>query len=99
MDKCDVENWVLEKVLAQSVEELEEISSLTSYTKNIWVNTHRRCMSWHQLIKNHLNQVNNGSIEVQVNGYDWGLACNAIHFIDLVCWWLNIKVKTINSNF
>ena len=98
MDNCYVENWILEKVLAQSVENLEEIYTLTAYTQNKWVNTHRRSMSWHKLIKNHLNEVNHGSIEVQVNGYDWGLACNAIHFIDLVSWWLNIKVKTINSN-
>ena len=52
-------------------------------------------MSWHVKIKNHLPK--NAKIEAIVEGYNWGISCNSIHFIDLFSWWTNEEV--ISSNY
>ena len=46
-----VRYWILEKVLAQSKQELDLIENATTNAKGIWVNTPRRLMAWHQQLK------------------------------------------------
>jgi len=79
-----VKYWLLEKVLAQSIEELNEIQFAIGPACNAWVNTPRRIILWHQQIKNSLSL--NSSLHLCVNGGPWGLACNAVHFLDLMSW-------------
>ena len=80
-----VRHWVLEKVLTQSSEELRAIQSALAGCEGAWVNTPRRMMSWHQSLKDVF--ANLGPLEVSYSSGLWGLACNSIHFIDLVTWW------------
>jgi hypothetical protein len=80
----DVRCWVLEKVLTQSSEELRAIQSALVGCDGAWVNTSRRMMSWHQSLKDAF--ANRGSLEVSYSAGLWGLACNSIHYIDLVAW-------------
>ncbi len=81
----DVRYWVLEKVLAQSSEELVAIQFALAGCKGAWVNTPRRMMSWHQSLK--IAFAGRGLREVSYSAGLWGLACNSIHYIDLVAWW------------
>ncbi len=87
--------WIIEKILAQSLFQLNKLERLFENKKNIWVNTARKEMPWHVKIKNHLPR--NAKIEAIVEGYDWGISCNSIHFIDLFSWWTNEEV--ISSNY
>ncbi|MDB9752045.1 hypothetical protein OAB56_03465 [Gammaproteobacteria bacterium] len=88
--------WVLEKVLAQSEAGLDEIVSLIGKKSKAWVNTPRRMMPWHQQIKSQLDLTN--PVTLEVNGAEWGLACNAIHFLDLLAWWTDESLQTVSTD-
>lgn len=89
-----VRYWVLEKVLAQSVEELETISRVTALSHGAWVNTPRRMMVWHQLLKKAFES--KSPIKASHSADLWGLACNSIHFLDLISWWADEKLDSID---
>lgn len=91
--KHQVKYWVLEKVLAQSVQQLEKMSECLKFAQGSWVNTPRRMMAWHQSLK---TEISSSPMHVSLLGADWGMACNSIHFIDLVAWWTGETLKTIN---
>jgi len=92
-----VKSWILEKVLAQSCEQLEQIEQALSLNSQVWINTPMRVMSWHKKIRRHLTDASPCPFNIKVIGGSWGLACNSIHYIDLVSWWLNAHVETISS--
>lgn len=90
-----VNAWILEKLLAQSSHQLDQIVGRLEGHNQVWVNTPRRLMVWHKLIKDQLLK-SGKSLKVRSSGGDWGLACNAIHFIDLVSWWTGSQVLNID---
>ena len=92
--QMSVRYWVMEKVLAQSVEELEIITRATALSHGAWVNTARRMMFWHQLLKKAFEQ--KGPIKASYSADLWGLACNSIHFLDLISWWVDEKLDSID---
>jgi hypothetical protein len=92
---CEVKYWILEKVLAQSGNEIGAIAGYLVNAKAAWVNTPRRAMAWHQEIKKHLQP--GVPVELTVSGGQWGLACNAIHFLDLVQWWTGEQLSSVNT--
>jgi hypothetical protein len=81
----EVSYWILEKVLAQNTDGLEEIQLHVGSESLAWVNTPRRIIPWHQMIKKQL--CSKSPLHMSVTGGPWGLACNAIHFLDLLAWW------------
>lgn len=83
-ERSQVKSWILEKVLAQSEEELEKMLTVVG-NSTAWVNTFRRVVPWHQALMGHLQP--GQPIELSVDGNSWGLACNSVHFLDLVAWW------------
>lgn len=92
----NVRFWVLEKVLTQSSEELRAIQSALVGCEGAWVNTPRRMMSWHQSLKD--NFASPGTLEVSYSSGLWGLACNSIHFIDLVAWWSDEALVSVDTS-
>ena len=52
-------------------------------------------MPWHQKIKSYLMETGFNSLDVRVRGSSWGMACNSIHFIDLVCWWTGASIVSV----
>ena len=80
--------------MAQSEESLDEISLLIQNSDGAWVNTSRRMMSWHQQIRENLP--NGVSLCVRRKGNSWGLACNGIHYLDLVAWWTGETLTAID---
>lgn len=73
--------WVLEKVLAQSDDDLERLIQATAESKAVWVNIPRRMMRWYQEIAAKIAYQKPS--DVLVRGGNWGLTCNSVHFLDL----------------
>ena len=94
-DMTKVRYWVLEKVLAQSSQELNTIETAINDSKGVWVNTARRMMQWHQSLKKLF--FDKGPINVKYIAANWGLACNSIHFIDLVAWWSGQMLVSVDT--
>ena len=97
VDRHLVKAWLLEKVLAQNCDQLDQIQRCLLANKQVWVNTPRRLMAWHQEIRAQLLNYGHRPLKVRVVGGCWNLACNAIHFIDLVSWWVQANVESIDS--
>lgn len=90
-----VRYWVLEKVLAQSESGLDEIMAHIGDGPSAWVNTSRRMTPWHKQIKMQLGL--NCPLILKVEGGLWGMACNAVHFLDLVAWWTGETLQDVNT--
>ena len=79
---ADVKHLLLEKVLFPSSNELDKAAVLIEkYGVDTWVNCPRRMYALYAQLQAHLH--NDRNICLEVRGGQWGLACNAIHFIDL----------------
>lgn len=77
-----IQNLLLEKVLFQSVEQLLDAHDLLEDKKiKTWVNCPRRQFPDYQKLFDKFKGAQ--SVTIDVKGDNWGLACNAIHFIDL----------------
>ena len=94
--KIVVDNWILEKVLTQSVSDLFTLRDCFIGNHKVWVNIPRRMMFWHKRIKESLPT--DLPLSFHLSGGDWGLACNTIHFIDLVSWWTGSNIIGIDTS-
>ena len=93
----EVTSWILEKVLAQSSQQVDQIERTLAGHPRVWVNTPRRLMTWHQEIKAQMLASGPSALRVRMSGGHWGLACNAIHVIDLVSWWTGASVDGVDG--
>lgn len=93
----EVSAWILEKLLAQSSQQVDEIEKTLAGHSRVWVNTPKRIMLWHQAIKDQLISNAKYVFRVRVSGGNWGMACNTIHYIDLVSWWSGASVYGVDS--
>ena len=91
-DKFHIRNWVLEKVLTQSIESLNKINTLLK-SSNVWVNTFFRTV---ELFKNVKENTSKGPLNFEIKGGNWGLACNTIHILDFIYWWTQEKIEYID---
>lgn len=92
--RASVKYWVLEKVLVQSSEDARNMTRVISRSPQAWVNTPRRLISWHKGLKDQL--AGSSPLKVAKSGALWGLACNSIHFIDLVAWWTGETLVSVD---
>ncbi|MDA7855552.1 Gfo/Idh/MocA family oxidoreductase [Cyclobacteriaceae bacterium] len=91
-----VKNLILEKVLFQDLSSYSEIANIIKETStSTWVNHARRMFDHYQKIKSIIAQ-NEERVSLQVYGGNWGLACNGLHFIDLVCFLSNSEIEKID---
>lgn len=94
--------WVLEKVLAQREAGLDELMAHVRDGSRAWVNTIRRMVPWHQQIRSQLGL--DYPLTLEVEGGLWGIACNAVHLLDLLAWWTgetlqNVCTDRLNPNW
>jgi hypothetical protein len=83
LSKYTVRNLILEKILFQDLKSYSDIKKLLQDTKtHTWVNHPRRLAPYYIDIKNIIAQTGE-KVVFNVIGSNWGLACNALHFIDL----------------
>jgi hypothetical protein len=93
---CRVRYWVLEKVLAQSLADLDRLTQATKFAEGVWVNMPIRTMDWHKQIGKALDV---GRVfEISVRGGDWGLACSTLHYLDLVAFWTRRSLISIDTD-
>ena len=86
------------KLLAQNTSQMDEIKNQISNDANAWVNTPRRAMKWHKQIKEALLVGSKIPKRIEIEGGEWGLACNSIHFIDLISWWYDTNVVNVETS-
>ncbi len=93
-----IKNLILEKVLFQSIEELDEAKKIINKKEiKCWVNCYRREEECWREIKEFFS--GNSNMKLYYGNSDWGMCCNSIHIIDLAVWLFNDKIKYIkNSN-
>lgn len=84
--------WVLEKVLAQSLDELSQILEALD-GEMAWVNTPRRITPLYRQLKNCIFTEGPMTFSVEWDGFSLG--CNSIHFIDVVSWLSESQVSDI----
>ncbi|UCB45284.1 MAG: Gfo/Idh/MocA family oxidoreductase [Spirochaetota bacterium] len=83
LHRASVRYILFEKVLFQSLAEYDEMEGLLKNKGvNAWVNCPRRIYPFYINLKEEL--ANKNDLFFMVYGGEWGLACNAIHFIDLL---------------
>jgi predicted dehydrogenase len=83
LNKRKVRYLVLEKVGFQSSSDFEHvIKLLKSKRVKAWVNLPRRVIPFYKELKKMIKP--HEQVFFTVQGGDWGLACNAIHFIDIL---------------
>lgn len=96
LENYKVGNLVLEKILFQDLASYEKIRNLIAKTQTpTWVNHPRRMMAHYQEIRNTI-VASNEKVVFQTLGSNWGLACSALHFIDLCTFLANSKVIANN---
>jgi len=72
---------IFEKIVFQSIKDFQKIiKSLEKKKIKSWVNCPRRISTIYKKIK---KQVNNKTIKINVEGNDWGMASNSVHYLDL----------------
>ena len=83
-----IKNIVLEKIVFQNENEYEKAREILINNQiNCWINCPRRMHLIYQEIKSKIKD--DERINISINGNDWGLACNSIHFIDLMNYFTN----------
>lgn len=93
--KSNVQYMLLEKVLFQTVEEYYEIKELiNSHNIKTWVNCPFRIYDVYQKLKSIL--CTEDSIYCTVDGGNWGMACNSIHYIDLFSFLIDSESYKVN---
>ena len=99
LSKINAKNWLLEKPLTQSENELDDLE-LSLSGLNVWINHFRRTIPWHQeLQKLHFD---NKQVEIIISGSDIGIGCNISHLVDLVNYWseevpINVNVSGLDD--
>ncbi len=96
LEKKDIENRVLEKVLFQSIEEYYMTEELLNATNTkCWVNHPRRMFPCYSKLKDLLKD--SKQISYNFQGGNWGLACNALHFIDHLAFFVDSTNVSISN--
>jgi hypothetical protein len=83
IEDFNIDYWILEKFLVQSLSQLDKLQELLTQRK-VWVNTPRRLMNIYKEINEFLEGKN--MKKYSVRGGSWGMACNSIHYLDLLFW-------------
>jgi hypothetical protein len=86
-----VKYWILEKVLAQSVEGLKQISKSIPDNSLAWVNTP---MYLYPLYREMCTKLKGFPVKAKFAGIN-GIASNAIHYIDFISRWNGATVNTV----
>lgn len=93
----NVSSLILEKFLFQSVNDVNEAQNLIQRQKiQAYVNCPKRSYESFKMIKECL--INSQKISYRVEGINWGLACNSIHFLDIMTYLTGSTNYTLDTN-
>ena len=85
---------IIEKPLTQSNYELSQIKKIIK-NKKCWVDTHKRFTKPYKFIGNKINKRH--KIRMNVEGKNWGICCNSLHYLDLFYSFCRSKVSSISE--
>ena len=89
--------FLVEKIVCQSSKEYKElIEEMKKFNAEGWINTPRRYFSSYKKIKEIISQ--DTPIEMKIEGSNFGLGTNAIHFIDLFAWFVKDYKIQLNGD-
>lgn len=91
--KSNVKYWIIEKVLAQTINDIQKFPNLLRSSFGAWVNTPMHIWPLYKELREQYTEA--VPIQAQFLGIK-GLACNAIHYIDYVCRWNQTKISKID---
>ena len=78
----NIKHIILEKVLFNEMKQYEDANKFFGKSTKIWVNTARRHFDYYKKAKLFMDE----KIEyIHITGGSFGIGCNGIHFLDLVC--------------
>jgi len=93
-----INNLILEKVLFQTIEEYYAMEELLDKNNiKCWVNHFRRVLPFYKKLKEQLS--NSKQISYMYQGGNWGLGCNALHFIDNLAYLVGSTNLELTNNF
>ena len=91
-----VNNLLLEKVVFQSAKDFREAKSLLEdHNVKCWVNCPLRMYDFYRNLKKYFPS--DDPLNCEVRGGDWGLGCNAIHYIDLLAYYAEDSYCEVDS--
>lgn len=86
--RSKVEYLILEKFLFPSIADYSAVAGLLKANNvKTFVNCPRRMFAYYHRIAELLN--GQQILNIRVSGSNWGLGCNAIHFLDIITWLKN----------
>lgn len=91
-----VRAWILEKILVQSSSELDQLITLFENESTVWVNLPRRGLKWHASIRDNISH--RRPLHLNVSGKVWGLACNSVHYLDMLSWFSGESLMQISTD-
>ncbi len=96
-----IKDVLMEKVLFQSIREYKLVQELNFKNPeiNLWVNHPRRISDFYRFLKNRISDNMDLIKSVNVAGTDWGLACNSLHFIDLISFLTGNEIQDFSNHF
>lgn len=93
----NIKYLVLEKVLFQSLEAMDRVDQLISdHETEVFVNHARRMFGSYAEVK---EQLDPGKKTFGFTGGNWGLGCNALHFLDLFSFLSGSEVESISFDY
>jgi hypothetical protein len=93
-DRCCSRFWILEKVLAQNLNDLMRLEKIFGEGQGAWVNTPRLFWDLYRSLRQ--LYIGNETLNASFDGFP-GLACNAVHFIDLICGWKDTQLAEVDT--
>ena len=94
--KNKVKNLILEKIAFQTFREYKYINNLINLKKiNTFINFPRRTMTFYKNLKKIIRA--KSSVRMNVKGFNWGLASNSLHMVDLLTFLTNEKIHSIKD--
>ena len=97
LSKRIIKNIILEKIAFQSIQDFEFIQKILK-KQNIacWINCCHRLFPSYLNLKKKLYK--NEKLSMIVEGGNWGLACNILHYLDLFCFLTNSNISQLSNN-
>ncbi len=97
-DQSEVKNIIIEKVLFQTENEYFTISRLIKDRNiNAWINCPRRLYPIYKMLNERLKDCKMPILGV-VDGSNWGLGCNSIHYVDIFAQLAKCNEYSLSTN-
>jgi predicted dehydrogenase len=95
LSKTKLKYLILEKVLFQRPEYYQALQhQLAAHQVSAFVNCPRRLYPLYRQLKARLSD---GPVSITVSGENWGMACNSIHFLDLLMYLTEEHLSVIDT--